>query len=69
MDALWDSLRGGFEEETTIVLKGASAWPQDMRYSLPVLVGVFEDLKKAGDIKDFVLINDTDGETLSDYLI
>lgn len=63
MDALWDCLQCSFEQETTIFLKGLSSFPADMKCAVPVLVGVFEDLKKAGDIKDFVLIDDTDGET------
>lgn len=64
MDALWDCLQCSFEEETKIVLQGTAAWPQDMQYAVPRLVGVFEDLKKVGDIADFVLIEDSSEERI-----
>lgn len=69
MDALWDCLQCSFEDETIIVRKGLDVLPADMKYAVPVLVELFEDLKKAGDIKDFVLIDDMDRELLSHYLI
>lgn len=68
MDALWDSLRGGFEEETTIILKGLDLLPEDMQYAVPVLISVFEDLKKVGDIADYIVVNDNKTD-VSAYLI
>lgn len=68
MDALWDCLQCSFEEETTIVLKGLDSIPDDMKYSVPVLIRVFEDLKKVGDIADVVVMED-DGEDVSEYLV
>lgn len=68
MDALWDSLRGGFEDETTIILKGLDLLPADMNYSVPILIQVFEDLKKVGDIVDYIVVNDNKTD-VSAYLI
>jgi ribonuclease inhibitor len=68
MDALWDSLRGGFEEETTILLKNTSHMPTDMQPEVLIMIKVFEDLKKVGDIYDLIVVND-EGLNLSDYMI
>ena len=59
MDALWDCLHGGFEDETTIVLKNMSAFPENRRFELCSLVRVFEDLKKVGDIADFIVVDES----------
>lgn len=68
MDALWDCLQCSFEDETTIILKGLDLLPEDMQYSVPVLIGVFEDLKKVGDIADYIVVNDNKTD-VSAYLI
>ena len=58
MDALWDCLQCGFEEETRIILKNVSAFPENRRFEIDALICVFMDLKKVGDIADVVLVDD-----------
>ena len=67
MDALWDCLRCGFEETTTIILRNVSAFPENRISALHGLIRVFEDLKKVGDIADFIVAHDA--EDISGYLI
>ena len=68
MDALWDCLQCSFEDETTIILKGLDLLPEDMQYAVPVLISVFEDLKKVGDIADYIVVNGHNTD-VSAYLI
>ena len=68
MDALWDCLQCSFEEETTIILKGLDFFPKDMQFAIPILTSVFENLKKVGDIADYIVVNGHNVD-VSAYLI
>ena len=68
MDALWDCLQCSFEDETTIILKGLDLLPEDMQYAVPVLISVFEDLKKVGDIADYIVVDENETDVAA-YLI
>ena len=68
MDALWDCLRGSFEEETTIILKNLYALPKEMHPAIPIIQELFRDLEEE-EAEVTARYEETKQKNLSDYQI